>query len=122
MHNIIFSSEYSYTLYQFRPYRIDNLTLPMEITTNEEEQEKQRYVSVPETISDNVSLETIKILKMLSKETLQKSKNQNGIPIVSGYFQEIYIKLCRIMERFTKISRIIIIIELQLYYIIDIIL
>ncbi|XP_071576531.1 snRNA-activating protein complex subunit 3 [Temnothorax nylanderi] len=59
---------------------IDNLTLPME-AANEEEKEKQGYVQVPETISDNVPLETIKVLKILSKETLQKSKYQSGIPV-----------------------------------------
>ncbi|XP_071632384.1 snRNA-activating protein complex subunit 3 isoform X2 [Temnothorax longispinosus] len=59
---------------------IDNLTLPME-AANAEEKEKQGYVQMPETISDNVPLETIKVLKILSKETLQKSKHQNGIPV-----------------------------------------
>ncbi|TGZ32242.1 putative helicase mov-10-B.1 [Temnothorax longispinosus] len=65
---------------RLRKQGIDNLTLPME-AANAEEKEKQGYVQMPETISDNVPLETIKVLKILSKETLQKSKHQNGIPV-----------------------------------------
>lgn len=82
----------------------------METATNGEEQEKQRYINVPETIPDNISLETIKVLKILSKENLQKPKNQNGIPIVSDYFHKRYIKMYRVMERFTKIELITIVI------------
>lgn len=46
-----------------------------------EEQEKQGYVNVPERILDNVSLETIKVLEILSKQASVKPRNQNGIPI-----------------------------------------
>lgn len=108
---IIILTYYNYPyIYQFQFYSIDNLALPMEAATNGEEQEKKRYINVPETISDNISLETVKILKILSQEALQKPRNQNGIPIVSDYFQKRYIKIYRIMERFTKIELIIIVI------------
>ncbi|XP_018305934.1 snRNA-activating protein complex subunit 3 isoform X2 [Mycetomoellerius zeteki] len=59
---------------------IDNLTLPVEAAITEE-REKQGYVNVPEKILDNVSLETIKVLEVLSKEASVKPRNQNGIPI-----------------------------------------
>ncbi|XP_018404518.1 PREDICTED: snRNA-activating protein complex subunit 3 [Cyphomyrmex costatus] len=59
---------------------IDNLTLPVEAAITEE-REKLGYVNIPERILDNVSLETIKVLKMLSKEASVKPRNQNGIPI-----------------------------------------
>lgn len=68
-----------------------------------EEQKKQGYVNVSETISHthtDVPLETVKVLKILFKDlkTSQKSRHQNGIPIVSisycNYFKERYIKLC----------------------------
>ncbi|KAG5329651.1 SNPC3 protein, partial [Acromyrmex charruanus] len=59
---------------------IDNLTLPVEAVIMEE-QEKQGYVNVPERILDNVSLETIKVLEILSKQASVKPRNQNGIPI-----------------------------------------
>jgi len=70
---------------------------------NAEERKKQGYINVPEKILDNISLETIKVLKILSKETsMKQSKNQNGIPIVI-VFKKDYIKIYRI-KRFTKIE------------------
>lgn len=66
-------------------FSIDNLTLPIE-AVRAEEQEKQGYVIRPETITDNVPLETIKVLKIFAKEPLKILRNQNGIPIVSNYF------------------------------------
>ena len=54
-----------------------------------EEQEKQGYVNIPKRILDNVSLETIKVLEILSKQASVKPRNQNGIPIVSNYFKEL---------------------------------
>ncbi|XP_039313474.1 snRNA-activating protein complex subunit 3 isoform X2 [Solenopsis invicta] len=58
---------------------IENLTLSTEIS--KETGEKQEYINIPENL-DNISLETIKMLKILSKETLLKAlRNQNGIPI-----------------------------------------
>ncbi|KYN37938.1 snRNA-activating protein complex subunit 3 [Trachymyrmex septentrionalis] len=59
---------------------IDNLTLPVEAAIMEE-QEKEGYVNIPEKILDNVSLETIKVLEILSKQASVKPRNQNGIPI-----------------------------------------
>ncbi|KAL6260810.1 hypothetical protein P5V15_008336 [Pogonomyrmex californicus] len=59
---------------------IDNLTLPIE-AANAEEQEKQGYINISERILDNIPLETIKILKILSKEALIKPNFLNGIPI-----------------------------------------
>ncbi|XP_018055996.1 PREDICTED: snRNA-activating protein complex subunit 3 [Atta colombica] len=59
---------------------IDNLTLPVEAAIMEE-QEKQGYVNIPKRILDNVSLETIKVLEILSKQASVKPRNQNGIPI-----------------------------------------
>jgi len=64
-----------------------------------EEQKKQGYINVSETISythTDVPLETIKVLKILFKDlkTSQKSRYQNGIPIVSNYFKERYLKIC----------------------------
>ncbi|KAL0126110.1 hypothetical protein PUN28_004913 [Cardiocondyla obscurior] len=56
---------------------IDNLTLPIE-AVKDEKQDKNGHVKLPETISDNVPLETLKILKNLSKETLHKPRNQIG--------------------------------------------
>lgn len=64
-------------------YSIDNLILPME-AANAEEQDKQGYIkkkSIPENILNNTSLETIKVLKILSEEASLKPKFQNGIPI-----------------------------------------
>ncbi|XP_011706096.1 PREDICTED: snRNA-activating protein complex subunit 3 isoform X2 [Wasmannia auropunctata] len=46
-----------------------------------EEQEKRGYVNIPERILDNISLETIKVLKVLSKEASMKPRHQNGVPI-----------------------------------------
>lgn len=54
-----------------------------------EEQGKQGYVNIPKRILDNVSLETIKVLEILSKQASVKPRNQNGIPIVSNYFEEL---------------------------------
>ena len=54
-----------------------------------EEQEKQGYVNIPKRILDNVSLETIKVLEILSKQASVKPRNQNGISIVSNYFEEL---------------------------------
>lgn len=53
-------------------------------------EEKQEYNKIKdlkrsEKILNNTPLETIKMLKTLSKETLIKPKIQNGIPIVSNY-------------------------------------
>lgn len=56
---------------------IENLSLLMDT----EEEEKQEYINVPENILNNTSLETIKVLKTLSKDNLIKPKIQNGIPI-----------------------------------------
>jgi len=64
--------------------------LPVE-AANTEERKKQGYINVPERILDNISLETIKVLKILSKETSMKPRNQNGIPIVIA-FKKDYIK------------------------------
>lgn len=53
------------------------------------EKEKQEYINTKsEQILNNVSLETIKVLKTLSKETLVKPRFQAGIPVVSNYLQE----------------------------------
>lgn len=79
-------NECSYIFYRNQFYSIDNLTLPVEAAITEE-REKQGYVNVPEKILDNVSLETIKVLEVLSKEASVKPRNQNGIPIVSNYFE-----------------------------------
>lgn len=54
------------------------------------EEEKQEYNKIKdlkrsEKILNNTPLETIKMLKTLSKETIIKPKIQNGIPIVSNY-------------------------------------
>ncbi|XP_067208386.1 uncharacterized protein Pbp49 isoform X2 [Linepithema humile] len=59
---------------------IDNLTLPTE-AANTEEREKQGWVNMPANILNNTSLETIKVLKILSEEVSLKPKFQNGIPI-----------------------------------------
>ncbi|XP_011861840.1 PREDICTED: snRNA-activating protein complex subunit 3 [Vollenhovia emeryi] len=64
---------------------IDNLTLPAE-AANAKEREEQEYVNIPDTVSENVPLETIKVLKTLSKETVQKSRwLTNGIPVEYDY-------------------------------------
>lgn len=66
---------------------IDNLALLME-TANAKEGEKQEYINIPEKILNNAPLETIKVLRTLSKETLIKPKIQNGISVVSNYLQK----------------------------------
>lgn len=50
--------------------------------------EEQETNTKSEQSLNNVPLETIKVLKTLSKETLLKPRFQDGIPIVSNYLQE----------------------------------
>lgn len=54
--------------------------------TNTKEKEKQEYINTKsEQILNDVPLETVKVLKTLSKETLIKPRFQDGIPVVSNY-------------------------------------
>lgn len=55
--------------------------------SNTPEKEKQESTKSEQNLN-NVPLETIKLLKTLSKETLLKPRFQDGIPIVSNYLYE----------------------------------
>lgn len=93
---------------------IDNLSLLTE-TANTKEEEKQEYINIPEKILNNAPLETIKVLKMLSKETLIKPKIQTGIPVKydesrwpnnnSVIPYEEFLVYCRVYEPFESQSR-----------------
>lgn len=50
-----------------------------------QEHNKLKDLKRSEKMLNNDPLETIKMLKTLSKETLIKPRIQNGIPIVSNY-------------------------------------
>ncbi|XP_029667833.1 snRNA-activating protein complex subunit 3 [Formica exsecta] len=98
---------------------IDNLSLLME-TAYMKEEEKQEYNKIKdlkrsEKILNNTPLETIKMLKTLSKETLIKPKIQNGIPIKYDESRwpnknsvipcEEFLVYCRVYEPFESQSR-----------------
>ena len=93
---------------------IDNLALLME-TANAKEGEKQEYINIPEKILNNAPLETIKVLRTLSKETLIKPKIQNGISVKydesrwpnnnSVIPYEEFLVYCRVYEPFESQSR-----------------
>jgi len=51
---------------------------------NAEKRQRDGYIDIPERILRDTSLETIKMINILTKDAFLKLKNRDGIPIVSN--------------------------------------